>query len=216
MITQYSPSAVIGNRVIEDGIAFTDARRTALVGFDDATPLRDSFEAKRRLASDHLISSIVQPLSYALLRLLDSIDAGTKALGRVQGHERKVANSSKRTELIRKTYEDQLLEARADAFKKRLSFSEVLAIFKETLASTAWPDNDAAMPFDPTPQSKPQPTIAEGHRASAQRSAHMSSVKRTYDQWKEEGEAGVEEIQASKRRKSQSAGEWGYESEESA
>ena len=45
----------------------------------------------------------------------------------------------------------------------------------------------------------------------------MSSVKRTYDQLKGEGEGEVEEWSASKRRKGETGGEqWGYESEEPA
>ena len=74
MITQYSPSVVICSQVLADGIAFKDARRVVLFGFDYATPLNDSFESK------YLVSSTVPPLSYALPRLLESMYEGVEAV----------------------------------------------------------------------------------------------------------------------------------------
>jgi hypothetical protein len=59
MIIQYFPSVVISNRVFDDGTAFKDARRAALVGFDDATPLDHSFAAKQDLLSSQKISGSV-------------------------------------------------------------------------------------------------------------------------------------------------------------
>ena len=206
MITQYSPSVVICNQILADGIAFKDARRAVLFGFDDATPLNDGFEGKRKLVMEYLINSTVRPLSYALPRLLESMRKGFKALVEVQGWDKRVANLWGE-DILRRQYEGELLEARDIAIQKRLSYSAVLAIFREALASEEWPaEDDAAMPFDAVPPSKPSPRIAEGHCASAQRSSRMSSVKRTYDQLKGEGGAAVEECSASKRRKGETVG----------
>jgi hypothetical protein len=209
MLVQYSPSAVIDRLPSDESIAFKGAQRAALVAFDDATPLENSFQVKRKLISEQLISSTVEPLSYALLQLLDSMGHWVKALGQVQWNQNTVANAAKHGVRVQKVYQDQLIGARADAVKKRLSYSEVLAIFTEALASVGWPDKDAALLFGPMPQCGSSSVVAEGHRAGAQRSAYMSSIKRAYSQLNEEGEAAAEGSSASKKRKKESDGEQG-------
>ena len=135
MLVQYSPSVIISNRAFDGGIAFKDAQRAALVGFDDATPLENSSQAKRKLISEQLISNTVEPLSYALLELLDNMGHWVHAPGQIQGHQNIATNAAKHGARIQKVYEDQLVRARVGAFEKRLSYSKVLAIFKEALAS---------------------------------------------------------------------------------
>jgi len=219
MIIQYSPSVKINHFTPANGQAFKIERRAALVGFDDITPIKDSFISKRALLSTR-ITSTVPSLSLALMKLLGLMNQVAmtysdcdKYLGFLE--DMKTSPADARQPII-----EALEAAKAQADQARLSHAEVLGILGEALKSTGWPRDDAALEFHPKSQGEASPAIVEGHRASAQRSASMSSTKRTHEQSKEVCDTAAEEILVLKKRKleqvrkSRETKEWGYESEE--
>ena len=196
--------------------SFQDRTRGGTCRFRRHYPVKDSFINKRALLSTR-IASTIPPLNLALMNLMEQAALAysdcDKYLGLLEDVTTLPADA-------RQPAIEKLDAAKAQADQARLSHAKVLPILSEALKSTAWPRDDAALEFRPKSQGEASPAIVEGHRASAQRNASMSSIKRTHEQSKEVDDTAAEEDLVLKKRKleqlrkSGETKERGYESEE--
>jgi hypothetical protein len=200
VLIQYSPSVQLYG-IGPDHRLFSAKQRTALSGFNDATPDNQSFTDKRSLIRSRSITSGVTTLASTLRSLFASMERTFAAFELAQttladflldyaGHEVHE----------RKQLEEDLKEAKKTVIEDRFTYAEVLRILKKGLDSDGWPEDDAAVTFTRLKHNEPLPSIVEEHYRRADISAQMSlqyqlsrsaGQKRAHDQTNdEEEEAG--------------------------
>jgi hypothetical protein len=200
VLIQYSPSVQLYGIGPDHGL-FSAKQRTALSGFNDATPDNQSFTDKRSLIRSGSMSSSIISLATTLHSLFTSMERVFNAFERAQAILANLHFMSKGHDVgRRKRFEEYFEEAKEAAIKGRLTYAEVLTVLKEGLDSDNWPDDDAAVPFTPLKHNEPLPTIVEEHSRRADISAQMSlqytlsrsaAQKRTRDQTTDDEEEGA-------------------------